>query len=384
MTRHVDVAVIGGGVIGLATAYHLGQSTTRKIAVFEQFRLRHERGSSHGATRITRSVYPAPTYVQLMQIAHAVEWPRLEAEAGKELKVDIPGCFFGPEGGLIDDYSTAVAMAGVDVQRLPASSGRSIFPTFSWRDSDVLLLDKTAGLIRAADTMNALIAIAEKRGVTLHEGTRVERLEPGDRVIELETSLGSFTADKVVVTTGSWIGQLVPALARPVRPVRQTVCHFDAPPDGSFAPSAFPVWMYLGVDEDDMFYGLPDYGDEGIKVARYLVRGRDKLDRDKGPAPAEVERVRAFVHSRINGLPHAPPNSKTCLFSMTDREDFVLDRLKSDPRIVVGGGGSGHAFKFAPLIGRILAELALEGRTTVDAFEANRHRFSLKKEDSSD
>jgi len=317
-----------------------------------------------------------------MQIAHGEEWPRLEADAGEQLKVDIPGCFFGPEGGLIDDYSSAVAMADVDVERLPASSGRSMFPSFSWRDSDILLLDNTAGLIRAAATMKALMTIAEKRGVSIHEGTRVEGIHPAQNAVEIETSVGSFTADKVVVTTGSWIGELVPALSRRVRPVRQTVCYFQAPSGAAFGPSDFPVWMYLGVDDDDMFYGLPDYAGEGIKVARYLVRGRDRLDRNKGPALAEVERVRAFVQSRFNGLPNTSPSSQTCLFSMTDREDFVLDRLKSDPRIVIGGGGSGHAFKFAPLIGRILAELATQDRTSVDSFEANRHRFSLKIEEA--
>jgi sarcosine oxidase len=150
-----------------------------------------------------------------------------------------------------------------------------------------------------------------------------------------------------------------------------------AGPPERFMPGRFPVWCYLGEEPNGVVYGLPEFGREGIKVARHVTSGADD-DPDRapdGPDSAAIEWVRTFLETRFADPVERFVASETCLYTMAGSEDFILGLHPENPRVAIGSACSGHGFKFGPLTGRLLAELALHGRTEVPEFEAIRGRF---------
>ena len=254
--------VVGAGVHGLATAWQLASRGVPRVALVERFRLHHDRGSSHGAGRITRSTYSDSRYVRLMRVAHAQDWPALEREAGRPLIHRCDGIFFGPPSGDLEAWHAAVREAGAEgVERIDPAEARRRFPMFAFPDAHAVLHDRTGGVVAAADTLHALDRLCRIEGVHVLEETRVLGLDPGGDPVVVDTDRGRLLAERVVVTAGAWVGRLVPALAARVRVARQHVGYF--PMAGEVAdlrPGRFPVWVYLGDAESGLFYGLPEFG----------------------------------------------------------------------------------------------------------------------------
>jgi len=387
-------AVIGTGVNGLSTAWHLLRNGPGPVALIEQFPLGHDRGSSHGKSRITRSSYHSPVYIDLVQAAHREAWPELEQAAGERLLHPSPACFFGPPGHLYRDFVDAVTRTGADVEVLPVAEGRRRFPQFRFPDAEGVLDDHTAALVAAEATLRALTELVRAGGAHVLENTRVIGISgsapqhgentpvtgnPGGDPLRLETSAGEVLTEKLVITAGPWTGRLLPWLAPHITPTRQVVGYFrfDGPPE-SFALGTFPVWAYLGSEKNGMRYGLPEFGRRGVKVARHVVSD-DPHDPDTVPAEPDPEALaelvlfarEQFATPLMERVAH-----EFCFYSNTPTEDFVLDFHPEDPRIVIGAGFSGHGFKFGPLTGRILADLARHGRCDHPAYMRHRAVFS--------
>ena len=358
----VDILVVGAGINGLSTAWALLRRGVR-VGLVEQFHVGHDRGSSHGASRITRSAYADPVYVRLMQVAHGEAWPRLEAEAGQVLVHKRDGCFFGPRTGKVwSGYADTVATGGVDVERIDVAEARRRFPAFVFDGDWGVLHDRTAGLVAAADTIAALARLVSARAQVWEE-TQVHAVDAAGA----ETSRGRIDAERVIVTAGSWTGRLLPRLAPALSPIRQTVAYLDLEGDHT----TMPVWACLFDDPNDFYYGLPPFGRPGVKVARHRTSGR-RDDPDEVAGEGDVADVRAFVAEHFAAPVRGVLATERCLYTCTDDEGFVLDVVEG---ITIGAGFSGHGFKFGPLTGQLLAELALDGRTTVPAFEEARARF---------
>lgn len=375
-----DVLVIGGGLNGLASLYHLLRLGARNLGLAERFRLGHERGSSHGQARITRSTYVSPLYVRLMRVLHAEEWPRLERDAGERLVHPSSGCFFGPPGEMIRTYAAAVREAEARVDWLSPAEGRRRFPQFRFEDTEGVLLDHTAGVIAAARTLSALEKICRRGGVEVMEETPVLGIDPSHHPIEVATSRGTLQAERLIVAAGAWTGALLPFLRPRLKAARQTVAYFQPDgPAGDYRIGRFPVWVYLADGENNVFYGMPEFGREGVKIARHLSRGLDD-DPDAAPAEAEpsrVEELRVFWSRQFMASLRGLAGTERCLYTNTETEDFLIGLHPADPRIAIGAGFSGHGFKFGPLTGRLLAELVLHGKTTEPELERARAAFSL-------
>ena len=365
---HYDVLVLGAGINGLCTALALHRRGAGRIGVVEQFPLLHAHGSSHGASRITRSSYAHPTWVRLVQLAQGEEWPRLEAAAGQRLVIPRPALFWGPVGGPIDAYRDAVVEVGAAVDELSPEAAAQAFPTFRFQQDDRVLRDRTAGIVLAGDTMAALVRLLRAAGVDLHEATPVQKIHTGAD-IELRTAGGPLSADRLVVTAGSWAARLLPGLQGHLAVARQSVGYFGIEGD----PTAMPPWVYLGTNEDER-YGLPQVGRPGIKAAQHRTHGGSDDPDDSGPEP-DLSEVEAFLRQRLIPRLTGVLGRERCLYTNTPDNFFVLDRVPGEPRITVGAGCSGHGFKFGPLTGRILAGLCLDGITDVPPFEAARARF---------
>lgn len=382
-----SVIVVGAGVNGLCTAWQLARRGVEQVTVVERHEPGHDRGSSHGKSRITRSSYHHPVYIEMVAVAHREEWPTLERAAGTTLLHRSPSCFFGPDCELYRTFVHTVESSGADVARIGVEEARSRFPQFAFPDAVGVLDDRTAGLIAAETSMEALVRVCRDLGVELLTGTEVAGLDlTGDRVRLLTRGAAGagaaetgLQAERVVVTAGPWSPRLFPFLERRVIPVRQTVGYFEMDGDPSgFALGRFPVWAYLGPGRNNMLYGLPEFQRRGVKVARHVVSDQPD-DPDvavDAPDPEAVADLEHFVARQFTGAARLV-DTEHCFYSNTDDEDFVLDLHPEDPRVVIGAGFSGHGFKLAPVTGRILSDLAVDGTCALPPFEKYRDRFRV-------
>ncbi len=371
-SSHYDVIVLGAGINGLCTAYHLWRKGVRSLAVVDRFEAGHNKGSSHGKSRITRSTYSTPKYVELMQVAHGEEWQRLARDAGKSFLHPTPGCFFGP--GIqpyIDSMRSVPELQGA-FRVLDPGEARRTFPCFAFPDSEQVIHDTTCATVAAEETIQWLTAYIAQRAHLL-TGQPVLGIRPTSTHIELPTPVGSLTCDRLVVTAGGWLGRLFPDLRPRLQVAHQDVGYFNIPQD-----EHVPVWVYVPRDGDS-FYGLPQFQRAGAKVARHRTGPEgDEPDRPIPSAmPDEVQAELARFVQRQFACPGPVVGYEACLYTNTVNEDFLLDHYPGDSRIVIGSACSGHGFKLGPLTGRVLADLLLDGATSLPAFERHRDAFRL-------
>ena len=375
-----DATVVGGGINGLCTLYHLLRLGCRSVTLIEQFKLGHQQGSSHGTSRITRSSYSSPTYVRLMQQVHNEEWPRLETDLKMKLLHPTPGCFWGPDDGQIRQYAEAVAEMGSNVSRLSPGEARIRFPMICFSDRDTILDDSTCALVDADNTIKALIRTCTEQKAKLLAEESVIDIDFDSDPIQVKTSARTLQTQKLAITTGPWASQLIPTINRRLTITLQTVGYFElvgAPPE--FQVGQFPVWIYLGQERNSVFYGLPEFGRPGLKLARHITSGPgDTPEAALGAPKAEnIEDLRNFLAQHFHPPIKRFHSAEHCLYTNTQTEDYILDFHPSSENVVIGAGFSGHGFKLGPLTGRILAEMLLRGKTTIPAFESDRPRFRL-------
>ena len=342
MTREVEVAVVGAGMAGLATAHALARAR-RKVVVLEQFRLGHARGSSHGATRIFRLAYPEPGWVRLARDALA-GWRDLEAESGTEL-LSLVG-FVELVRDLTESSQQALASCGVDSRVLAAAEAEAEFH-LRVPEGFAALLQPDAGIVYAERALATFGA-----GLDVLEETRARRIEETADGLQLETTGGELRAGALVVTAGPWARPLLETagIDLPVQPTRETVAYFRLT-----TPKVLPAVAEFQRDaRRHAFYALHD-PKHGLKAG---LNGSGLVadpDRGAGPDPAVVEQIAGWVAARFPVHGREPVHAETCLYTNTADESFVLERYG---RIVVGSACSGHAFKFAPVVGERLAALA--------------------------
>ena len=372
-----EAVVIGAGICGLSALYHLERLGVRRLALIDQFEPGHTHGSSHGTSRITRSSYDKDVYVELMQVAHETEWPRLERDSGRRLIHPTPGVLFGPQDGPIAQYAEAVQRVGIPIEVLQPSDAQRRAPWFRYAPQDMVILDPTCAVIAAADALSALAeqsTLAER-----HFDTRVTHIDYSRTPIIVHTARGEICTERLIVAAGPWVSGLIPGLRSHVSVIRQTVGYFEM--EGSkaaYEPGTFPVWIYLEKDRNEHFYGLPQFQRSGIKVARHVTSGQSQ-DPDT-PAVMDDTRLddlRRFISRKFQAGMRELVGTEHCHYTNTLTTDYILDHHPETPRVVIGAGFSGHGFKLGPVSGRILAELAIEGQTTVAPYERNRALFCI-------
>jgi sarcosine oxidase len=324
------VAVVGAGVMGCAAARELARDG-HEVLLYEQFDVGNERGSSHGRTRIVRLAYRELEWVRLAEGSFA-GWRELEEEAGVTL-LTLPGLV---EFALDEEHGSiaALAAAGAEFERLTPDEV-AVRWSLCCPDGWTAMYQPRAGVVRADLALRAFLAGALRHGTRLVTGTRVRCVDDLD-------------AEVVVVTAGAWAARLVPDL--PVRTTRETVVYFHR--GGEPLPSL--VHRDPAGDGRAM-YSLWDPL-HGLKAgAHHQGREVDADDESIGPDPALVERVIDWVAATHPDADPRPVATQTCMYTTTADEGFVVRR---DGRVVVGSACSGHGFKFAPAIGRQLADLA--------------------------
>lgn len=344
---------------GLCTAFALWQAGLRRLAVLEARGPGHEHGSSHGATRITRSSYHEPHFVQLAIEANTHGWPDLERALGGSLRLRTPGLFFGPRGGLFDRYLAATLGSGAEVEEASVERGRRSFPLLRLDDDDQLLIDHSAAVVLAAETMQRLRAWLQAHDVELRWQTPVQRVHDDGTSVQLETAAGTVRAARAVLAAGPWLPGLAGAAAPPLIVLRQSVGYVDVDaPAGATRAGTFPVWARIGALAGEFDYGLPDHADSGLKLAQHRTEGAAD-DPDLAPAPIDPAPLLALAGTRFAVPVRGLRRSEHCLYTMAPAQDLLVAAHPLWPRVVTIAACSGHGFKFGPVIGQRAAALAL-------------------------
>ena len=345
--RECEVLVVGAGVVGLATAWAL-ERAGREVLVVEQFRVGHDRGSSHGSSRIFRLAYDDAFWVALAQESLPL-WRQLEEESGSEL-LSLTGSL--DTGRDLGPLSQALADRGAPFEVLDPAEARRRFG-LGLREPAVYQPD--GGVAWAGRTLTALAS-----GLRIEEGTRALRLDAERDRVEAETSASRIHARAIVVCAGAWAAPLLASagIDLPVRVTRETAAYFQRPTAGP-VPSLID-WAGTIEYPRVQVYAL-EAGDGRLKAALHHA-GREADPDDPGtPDEAAAESVARWA-AETYGLASAEQlAAETCLYTTTADESFVLERHGP---VVVGSACSGHAFKFAPALGERLAALTMDVLTS--------------------
>jgi len=377
MSARYDAVVVGAGATGIACARHLARLGARRVCLLEARELGHDRGSSHGPSRIIRLAYDRPEYVSLVREAF-LEWAELERATGDAVYIRTGEVFFGPPDGPLAGYATALDLAGVPTERLDPDGVARRYPAVRLPRGTAALYHPDGGILAAARILAIQLALARAAGVEVVVGSPVLAIDRDGTDPVVVTAHARLTARRVVVAAGAWTARFVPELAGALRPVVQRVVYLEPARDATaFGPDRFPVWVSL---DREMHYGLPTYDAPGVKIAMHDQGGAafDPDDGDRSVSADRVEALRAFAARHFPGLADARAvGAHACLYTMTPGESLHAGPLAHDPRILVSAACSGHAFKFTALLGRILAELALGLEPSSATYCAHRRGFAL-------
>lgn len=367
--HHARNLVLGGGAVGTATAYHLARRG-EPVTLVEQFRIGHDRGSSHGAGRIARHSYADPRYARRMLDAFRA-WRDFEADAGQAVYLRTGGVSVcPPRVDYVARVAASLAEIGVPHRRMTGAELRRTIPTFEVPADHDVVFEPDAGLLAASKVVALQVELARRHGggaTRVLEGCPIRRIDlDADRPTLLADGL-RLTADRLIVAAGPWIGRLFPDLSAQLRPTRQQVCYFDPIDPAPFRIGAFPIFIAMGEDPRDAFYGMPEHLGAGVKVARHGGPEVDPDAVDRTIVVEEVEAVRRFLLGHVPALAGAPlGRAEVCLYTEAPDDTFRVGPRRGRPDLIVASPCSGHGFKFSNLVGRVVADLAAGGRSDLE------------------
>jgi sarcosine oxidase len=373
MSRHVDHVVVGLGALGSATCLELARRG-HSVVGLERFGLGHSWGASHDSSRILRHSYHTPDYVRLTQEAYD-DWARLEGDAGTNLVSTVGGLdLFPPEPAISPvDYTESLDAVGIDYELLDAAGVMSRWPQFRLPEGLIAIHQADAAIVPAARGTRVMQDQARAHGAELRELTPVSGVRDlGSRGLEVQTAHEVLHCGRLVVCADAWVNDVLSGLGRriPLEVTLEQVTYFEPPHPEEFAEGRLPLWIWM---DDPSYYGFPTYGEPTVKAAQDC--GGPVVDPDqRGSEADEGMQARLAEHlRRILPASGRPVRSLRCQYTLTPDRDFVISPVPGNESVVVGLGAA-HAFKFAPTFGRLLADLAVDGRTTTDlsAFRMDR------------
>jgi monomeric sarcosine oxidase len=373
VATETDICILGGGIMGLATAYSISRASASKVLLLDRYGVGNDFCGSNDVNRVFRYSYGNDELYTRMAVGSLKLWKDLEKQSEEEILLPtgllmLQGENRNANGFNESSYRTLSRMK-LGAEQLEAEELKKRFPQFR---AEKGFFDPHGGVLLASRALSVLSSLIEIHGVKVRKGA-ARRLIFGNEP-SLETTDGEIVRfHKLVMTIGPWSNSLLnPKLASMV-PTRQQLIYFR-PRDGlaRFRPKHCPVFF------TDRHYGLPAAGIEGVKVSPKELNepvdpemANRSVDNEQIAACREV--CRKFVPELSDG---EVVHSKVCLYDMTENSDFVLDRDPDHPEVVYGYGFSGHGFKFAPLIGTLLCELVLDKKLSLglETFSADPSR----------
>jgi sarcosine oxidase len=360
-----DVIVLGVGGMGAATCHELARRGLRVLGL-DRFPLVHDRGSSHGESRIIRKAYfEHPDYVPLLHRAYDL-WHELELATGRQLLIPTGLLLSGTrEGETISGARLSAAQHGLELQDFSASDARKRFPGFDFPLEHDVAYEPGAGTLLVEACVQAHVEQALKRGATLRGNEVVLEWSSDGQTVRVKTPEAVYVGQKLVVTAGAWANDCLSDIGIQFNVLRKFVGWFPVRSDKYTATSGMPT--YLFETSSGAFYGFPSFDGTTVKVAEHS-RGEtvaDPLTVDRNCHASDLERLSAFVKSHLPGVGTALSRHSVCLYTMTSDKHFVIDVHPRWKNVVFAAGFSGHGFKFTPVVGEVLADLMERGTTTL-------------------
>jgi sarcosine oxidase len=359
-----DVIVVGVGGMGSATAYHLAERGVDVLGL-ERFDIPHTEGSSHGITRIIRrAYYEHPSYIPLIERAYEL-WDDLAEETGRPVIHRTGSIDAAPQGNDVCEVSRrSCEEHDFPHEVLTGAELNERFPGYDLPAEYRAVYQEDGGFVVPEQSIVGHVEAAQAAGAEIRAREGVYDWAPTpDGGVRVWTDRDTYEADRLVLAAGAWNYKLADALSGLAVPERQVLAWFQPETPELFDPDHLPVWN-IEVPEG-RFYGLPIYDVPGFKLGKYhhLDEAVDPDDYDTDPGPADEVLLRDFTEKYFPQAAGPTMRLATCMFTNSPDEHFILDTLPDHPQVTVGAGFSGHGFKFATVIGEILADLAADGDT---------------------
>ncbi len=372
-----DAIVIGTGGVGSAALFHLARRGARVLGL-DRFPPGHDRGSSHGRTRIIRQAYfEHPDYVPLLRRAYEL-WTELGRHRSRPLMHEIGLVQIGPtDCAVLTGVRRSAREYGLDVEELTAADLAARFPGFRVDEDWSGLFERQAGYLEVEACVVAHAEQAVRHGAELRAGVTVLGWRGGADGIAVATDAGEFSAQRLVVTAGPWAAKLLADLPLKLEVRRKPQYWYPADPRCT-ADAGCPAFLFD--TPAGIFYGLPAIDDWGLKVALHTGGPTvdDPLSVDRDIDPVDQAQVETFLASHLPGVRRNLLHHSVCIYTLTADEHFIVDRHPADPRIVLAAGLSGHGFKFTCVLGEALADLTLEGQTALPIGFLSARRLGLR------
>jgi monomeric sarcosine oxidase len=386
--RHQRIVIVGGGIVGLSTAYALLTQGFQHVTVLEQAHVDHAHSTSHGVSRLLRFEYGADTlYSEMVRVSLAY-WKHLECATRQTLYTRTGLLVLGSED---DCFTRASYMTmhklGLPAEQLSTQRCQLLFPQFATEPYSMLTYNAEAGILHASTCLRTLKKRILDLGGLIYEACRVSHIshEAQYRPIRLccensrdDRDGNDITADRVVLATGPWVHRLLAELHLPIHMTRQYLLYFAGLPLSTFGVHAFPAFM-----TDDL-YGFPMHplhnGQYWLKAASHIFG--PTIDPDDTRAPDE--RTVAHTARRLRDLVPSLQQARlvhvdSCMYDVSPDEHFIIDRLPDDPRIVFATGLTGHGFKFGLLLGELLSNILCDTAPAVALDRFQLARFARQK-----
>lgn len=371
------------GSMGSAACYYLSKRGF-KVLGLEQFDVSHEYGSHAGQSRIIRKAYfEHPDYVPLLERAYK-NWKALEWETGKQVYFKTGLLYAGnPNNQIIRGVEESAALYKIDLDQLNSVAATDQFPQFKFPDGFEILFEPEAGIITPEKAIRLYANEAKKNGAIIQSNEKaIEWKKNGDGVI-INTDKDSYQCNNLIITAGAWAGKMIPGFNEKIKVTRQSVAWIKTKNDEQFGLNNFPCWMIGDDIKHGCFYGFPlldtkRFGEPaGLKLAHHYpdqVTDPDNVNRQT--TEEDLKNVKYCLDRYLPGVFDSVLSTKICLYANSPDENFIIDNLPGfEDNVTVACGFSGHGFKFASVVGEILADLATEGRTSLPIEFLNAKRF---------
>ncbi len=368
MSNSFDAIVLGAGAMGSAAAFQLAKRGQR-VLLLEQFEIDHQKGSSYGHSRIIRYAYEHPAYTRLMRSAYPA-WSAIEAEADETLYTNTGGLDFGrPNHSSLRSILHTLEAEAVPHEIWTPAEAEKHYPQFRFDHDMLIIYQPDAGILSASKCVRAHIRLAEQYGAVVRANTPITEITPQSASVTVKTASDTYTAARIVIAAGSWAKSVLSNLGIdvPLTPLRCHELYFNTDAPADYEPSRFPTFIAHMLDiYEHSPYGIASNEGSGLKVG--LHGGQpvsDPSEINYTPDESASKTVLTFAERHLPGV-QSLRSARICLYTMTPDGHFLIDKHPEYPHIVFGAGYSGHGFKFSALMGSILADLALSGKTEHD------------------
>jgi sarcosine oxidase len=359
-----DVIVVGLGAMGSASLYHLARRGLRVLGL-EAFGPGHQLGSSHGESRIIRMAYHEhPNYVPLVKRAYEL-WADLERTSGEQLLTLTGGLMIGrPDSALVSGARASADQHKLPYEILDAAEVHRRYPALHPQADEVALWEVRSGLLRPERCIETHVRLAREAGAVARYDERVTDWSSDGSSVKLQTASATYRAGKVVFTCGARIASLLGEDVAPVTAERIPVFWMEPAEPALFALGRLPIYIWQPPDGGH-FYGFPHVDWPGVKIARHHSGHECDPDTvDRTVTALDERRLRDTIRERVPALNTRVVSSLVCLYENSPDEHFLIDHIPRHPEAIYAGGFSGHGFKFAAVVGEIVADLVTTGRAT--------------------